>query len=263
MATIDNPSLCKNCEQTLVGKYCHFCGEKVVEEKDFYFKTLLKESVDGIFNLDSKVFKSFYYLIFKPGELTVNYVEGIRKPFMKPIQLFLLINVLFFLFLTQADILRIPAEYYFRNDNQTALNQMSEQVGISELELKHQYDSNTTNFSKAAIIVLIPFFALILLMVNYKKQIAFGKHMIFALHYFSFFLVFCVLLIVVSKLGNVVLQISIVAVNFLYLFFAIKKFYKNNMFFSALKAFSILVLFLTLILLYRQLISDVTFKLMP
>ena len=99
MSTNTTFQTCKTCSETLQGTYCHKCGEKVVEESDFHFKTLVKETFGGIFNFDSKIFKSFYYLLLKPGKLSVNYVEGVRIPFMKPIQLFLVINVFFFLLL--------------------------------------------------------------------------------------------------------------------------------------------------------------------
>ncbi len=262
MSTGITSNICKNCNQSLQGNYCHQCGEKVVEENDFHFKTLVSESIGGLFNLDSKVFKSFYFLLLKPGKLTSNYIEGIRKPFMKPIQLFLVINVLFFLLLTQADILRIPSKYYFANDKANVLNNVSRQSGITELDLRYKFDTNSANYSKAAVILLIPFFAVVLMVINYKRRLFFGKHIIFALHYFSFFLVFCVLLIVLDNLGNIALQIAIVVTNFVYLFFAIKAFYDDNILVSFIKALCTLILFITLILVYRQLISDITFKLL-
>jgi hypothetical protein len=262
MSTNTTSETCKTCSETLQGTYCHKCGEKVVEERDFHFKTLLKETFGGIFNFDSKIFKSFYYLLLKPGKLTVNYIEGIRTPFMKPIQLFLVINVFFFLLLTQADILRIPAEYYFVDNREIDLIEMSQQSGISEVELRHRFDTDSANYSKALVIILIPFFALILMLVNFQKRLFYGKHIIFALHYFSFFLVFCVLLIVINNLGNKILQLTIVGANFLYLFFAIRTFYRDKFWISAIKAFITLVLFLSLILTYREFISNLTFQLL-
>ena len=74
-----NNESCKNCSAQLVGKFCHNCGEKVVEKTDFSLKTLLHQFVDGVFNIDSKVYKTFIHLLFKPGILTIRYIEGIRK----------------------------------------------------------------------------------------------------------------------------------------------------------------------------------------
>lgn len=254
---------CKNCGEHLKGKFCHNCGEKIVEISDFSIKTMLGQILDGIFNIDSKVFKTFKYLLFKPGCLTKKYVEGIRQPLMRPIQLFLIINVLFFLFLTDADILRIPAQYFFNNNNEIELTEMSRQTGISEVDLKHQFDSNSTNYSKALVIVLIPFFAFILMFVNFKKRFFFGQHIIFSIHYFSFFLIFCVLLIGIQKFGNRIIQLVIVIFNFIYLYFAIKTFYRDKIWTALIKALITLVFFLSLILIYREFISNLTFKLLP
>lgn len=261
--SVTTSKICNNCSQPLLGSYCHHCGEKEVEESDFHFKTLVGESLGNLFNVDSKIFKSFYFLFLKPGRLTKYYVYGVRKSFMKPIQLFLVINVLFFLLLTQADILRIPSKYYFANDKSMSLTEMSQRTGISELDLMSKFDTNSANYSKALVIILIPFFALVLMLINFKKELFFGKHVIFAMHYFSFFLIFCVLLIVLNRFGNAVIQLAIVIINLLYLFFAIKAFYNDTKWVSALKALIALILFLSLILLYRQLISDLTFKLLP
>ena len=152
---------CKNCNQTLQGKYCHFCGEKIVENQDFSVKTIFREAVDGFTNVDSKFLKSFKYLLLKPGKLTALYVEGIRKPFMKPIQIFLIANLLFFFFLPKSDILRIPSAYYFSVDFRAdSLKAKSLETGISEQELMQLYDSKSATYSKALVFVIIPFFAL-------------------------------------------------------------------------------------------------------
>jgi hypothetical protein len=139
---------------------------------------------------------------------------------------------------------------------------MSQQTEISAVDLKRQFDTNSANYSKAAIIILIPFFAFILMLVNFQKRLFFGKHIIFALHYFSFFLIFCVLFIVIHKFGNRIIQFVIVGINLLYLFFAIKTFYRDKLWMSAFKAFITLVLFLSLILMYREFISNLTFQLL-
>lgn len=75
---------CINCKSKLEGPYCHQCGEKIVTEKDFTIKKLLKQTVDVFTHLDSKIFLTLKFLLLKPGKLSEDYVEGLRKPFMKP-----------------------------------------------------------------------------------------------------------------------------------------------------------------------------------
>ncbi len=256
---------CKNCNQTLQGKYCHFCGEKIVENQDFSVKTIFREAVDGFTNVDSKFLKSFKYLLLKPGKLTALYVEGIRKPFMKPIQIFLIANLLFFFFLPKSDILRIPSAYYFSVDFRAdSLKTKSLESGISEQELMQLYDSKSATYSKALVFVIIPFFALFFAIINIFKKYQFGKHIIFATHYFSFFLLFCVLLLLIPYVeGNaMVIQTAIVAVNFIYLLFALKSFYRDGWFISGIKALIGVAGCIFIALQYRGLVSDLSLLLL-
>jgi len=259
MNTNTNINICKNCNETFQDTYCHHCGEKIVEDEDFSIRTILQQTFDGFTNIDSKFLRSFKYLLFKPGRLTEAFVEGIRKPFMKPIQLFLIINVMFFFFLPNSDILRIPSKWYFNVEHRAKdLKEISGKNGISEQELMQSYDAKSLTYSKAAVIIIIPFEALLFALINFRKGYQFGKHAIFATHYFSFFLLFCITLRFVPFVdGNSkVIQTAIIGINFLYLFFGIKTFYKDSFLISGIKASIAVVGCISLALLYRDLISD-------
>lgn len=49
---------CKSCRASLNGKFCHECGEKIVESSDFTLKTLLKQAFDGVTTLIQKSSKA-------------------------------------------------------------------------------------------------------------------------------------------------------------------------------------------------------------
>jgi hypothetical protein len=257
-----NKRSCKNCNEPLNGKFCHNCGEKVVENTDFSLKTLLHQFVDGVFNVDSKVYKTFFNLLFKPGKLTTNYIEGIRKPFMKPIQVFLIANVLFFLLLTQADILRIPAKYYFNSGKSLNIETKIVETGYSETELVQSYDRISTNLSKSAVILIVPVLAFVFWILFYKVKFLFGMHLIFAMHYLSFFFLSCLLAVTVHKFGNRAVQAFIILANFIYLFFAIKQVYKSRHFIALFKVLVILLIFVGITALYREFISYLSYKIL-
>ena len=255
-------TICKNCGQTLQGTYCHQCGEKVVEPNDFSIKTLLGQFLDGIFNVDSKIFRTFKYLVLKPGQLTSKYVEGIRQPFMKPIQLFLVSNVLFFVLLTQADILRIPSAYYFNDYQPEKLRDAIEKTGQSELEIRQDYDKISADLSKAAVIILVPLLALILLILQVRAKKLFGMHLIFSMHYVSFFFLSFYLAILVHRFGNKPVQIFIILINLIYLILATREFYRNSWLMSILKASLFFVSLIGLTLAYRALVSYISYQLL-
>ena len=87
---------CKNCNQALnaVDNFCPNCGQKNIPKLDVKF--LLGELFQTIFNLDSKVFRSLKYLIFKPGYLSKEYVGGKRVSYLAPIRIYLVLSFLFF-----------------------------------------------------------------------------------------------------------------------------------------------------------------------
>ena len=64
--------------------------------KDLTLHQLLLEVFRTLTHLDSRLIRSLRYLLFRPGTLTVAYLEGPRKPYITPFQLFLTANILFF-----------------------------------------------------------------------------------------------------------------------------------------------------------------------
>jgi len=60
----------------------------------------ISETVDVIYNFDSKVWRSIFPLLFKPGELTNEYIAGRRVRYLPPFRLYLILSILFFLVAT-------------------------------------------------------------------------------------------------------------------------------------------------------------------
>lgn len=252
---------CKNCREALEGKFCHSCGEKVVEPNDFSLKTMAGQFVDGLFNIDSKGYQTFKNLLFKPGTLTSKYIAGVRKPFMKPIQVFFVTNVLFFLLLTQADILRIPAKYFFNSGRNLNIEAKMANSNLTALEVSQRYDNMSADLSKSLIILMVPILAMVLWFLYLKSHFLFGIHLIFAMHFLSFFFLCCLLAVPVSVFGNRSVQISIIGINFIYLYFAMHQVYQNPKLMTAIKSLILLFLFFALIVLYRTIISYISFYL--
>ena len=75
---------CKNCQTKLIGKFCSECGQKKYELSKV--RDLFSEFSDEFFNLDSRVFLTFKYLITKPGFLTKEYWEGKKSRYLLPLR---------------------------------------------------------------------------------------------------------------------------------------------------------------------------------
>ena len=87
---------CLNCGTELEGAYCHFCGQPDRRLKRF-FPALLKDLADDVLGLDSRVLRTLLPLVFLPGRLTQEYLDGKRSRFTPPMRLYLAASVIFFL----------------------------------------------------------------------------------------------------------------------------------------------------------------------
>lgn len=90
---------CLNCKTTLRGKYCHYCGqEKIDIHQDSFFHTL-PHFVGDFIHFDAQIFKTAIPLLFKPGFLVNEYLDGRRVRYFHPIRMYIFLSFLFF-FLT-------------------------------------------------------------------------------------------------------------------------------------------------------------------
>ena len=256
---------CKNCNTQFEGNFCNHCGEKVLKEGDFAIMKLLSQAFDTFTHIDSKLLKTIKLLLFYPGKLSKLYTEGIRVPYMKPFQIFVIINVLFFFLFANDDIFRVPSYYFFKEnyDGFKSLEKariISEAKGISLTEVAHLYDTASTNFAKGFLIFLIPIIALVGKLFNYKQKMEFGKHLIFSTHFFTFILSLFVLSSVFLSLSSSAVFIKTVLMIIglcvvMYYAVAQKTFYKNSPLFAALKGIAGTFLIAAIFSIYKMLIS--------
>ena len=105
------------------------------------------------------------------------------------------------------------------------------------------------NYVPISLFVLLPVFAFILMLMHSKKRI-FARHLVFSLYYFAFlFILFSIFTIIhfVVDLSNFVIPLILV-ISFVYLYFAILKFYKSRKRTSFIKAVIISMVFIILII---------------
>lgn len=78
---------CLNCGTPLVGPHCHSCGQRghVHRTLGAFFHDLLH----GVLHFEGKTWRTIPLLVWKPGQLTREYIDGKRASYVSPIALFL------------------------------------------------------------------------------------------------------------------------------------------------------------------------------
>lgn len=87
--------ICSNCEAELHGQYCASCGQRSRRRMITVWE-LVREASDLLTSLDSRLWRTLGLLMFRPGSLTRNYLEGRRARYVAPLRLFIAASVIFF-----------------------------------------------------------------------------------------------------------------------------------------------------------------------
>ena len=97
------PERCANCDAPLSGPYCSQCGQRH-EHAVHSFWHFVQEGFEDFTHTDSRLWRTLSALVFRPGFLTREFLQGRRARFLPPVRLYLVLSLAFFVtasFLTQ------------------------------------------------------------------------------------------------------------------------------------------------------------------
>lgn len=88
-------ALCLNCGTALQGPFCHYCGQP---DKNLmrFFPVLLREMLEDFVDFDSRFMRTIKPLLFRPGKLTRDYLDGRRFRYVPPMRLYIFSSLLLF-----------------------------------------------------------------------------------------------------------------------------------------------------------------------
>jgi hypothetical protein len=250
MSTGESPShICKSCGNIFHGKYCNLCGEKIIEPKERTFRAVISNVLIATTVVDNKFIKSLRPTITNPGFLSREYVDGRRVMYMRPLQMFFILNLIYFLF---------PVLQMFNsslNTQRTILPHariarmiVAEKIraeGLTLAGFELMYNETTTRLAKMLIVVFVVIASLPLSLIFVKRNRFFSDHVALAVELTSFNLAvnaigLTILLWLISlifhwlKLGwglylnDLTLTIIFVMTNLYFLFRASQTFYNQK-----------------------------------
>jgi hypothetical protein len=244
----DSVDFCANCNEQLLGPYCHRCGEQRVERNQLSLKRFAGNSIHELVDIEhSKIWKTFSALVFRPGFLTNEYLAGRRSRYLTPIKVCL---VVFALSLFLYSIYQPVAVYDLRTmieSDQTGTwgklvgdlagqKQIPRDVFIESVNEKWQVYISWFQITN------VIFFALLLQITYLFSGRYFVEHLIFSLHFLSFSFLSTVILwpayILVGvkpTTASLLLSLFITLIGIIYLFVALRRVYRQSMVMTLMK----------------------------
>jgi hypothetical protein len=276
-----SPPICPTCGNGASDKFCSACGEQMLREPDYSLRGLLGETLNVVTNLESNIFRSFWLLIRRPGLLTVEYFAGRRKHYLKPLQLFIFCNVIFFFFQAFAGFnsLRTPlmVHLYQMPHSQFARRKVSEVLksrNVTFDEYRASFDSTIETQAKTLVFLMIPMFAAGLTILYFRAREYVVKHIVFATHFFCFFLLWLSAMYLVARTAmqlasritgtsyrssDLVMTSILLSGSLIYLVLATRRTYLQSWLSTLLKSAAMIGVLMVVVQLYRFVLFFTTF----
>jgi hypothetical protein len=269
---------CPSCGRVRATAYCPSCGEQPLRPRDLSVRDLSSQALRQFSNLDARLARTFRALLVTPGALSAAHVEGRRRAFLGPLQVFVIANALFF---------AIQSSTHFNIFSTTLASHLHEQdwspiaqalvdrrlaaKGVTLAAFAPGFDHAAVLNAKALIILMALAFVLFLPVAFHGAHRRFGAHVVFALHLYAFMLLlYCLSLLfaeaqlraggtgLASPTVDLVLTLFNLAAGGVYLWVAIGAFYGARGIARALKAAGLSVAIVLIVLGYRFAIFLIT-----
>mgnify|MGYP000889175233 FL=1 len=225
------PHACLNCGEPFGDvrpRYCPACGQ----ETNVKPPTLLEfaQQFGGSYiAAEGALWRSLRLLLFKPGEITREYLAGRRRRYVLPLRLYLTISVLVLLALRVAGSSDVKIDFEGRGrdpDKSLNLTLLGGRAGLKEgvfyceglppglcHRLQARMDLDAKGLAReaaassqrfvsnlgAAMFVLLPLFAALLKLLYWPRHMRYTEHLVFALHLHAFW--FLALGLLITQVG--------------------------------------------------------------
>ena len=281
-AEVNDAAACPNCGAEVGGRFCSNCGERQIADVDYSLRHFLGEAFNILTSVESNLFRSFATLIVRPGKLTAEYFRGRRKSYLKPLQLFVFCNVIFFFVQSYAGFNSLTTPLYvhlnmlpYSAQARAMVEDELQERKISYNEYRPRFDAAIGGQAKTLVIVLVPIFALPLLVLYWRRGHYYVEHLVFSTHFFAFFL----LLLPALHIVTFILRRGLNAVGVrlfllehdtpltmmmlffcgVYLWFALRRAYGQGNVMTTIKCLAVVACIMSVIQLYMFILFFTTF----
>lgn len=213
----EGPPRCAACDGPVRGPYCHACGERRPRPEDESLGHFLREQFHEVTSADGRMWRSFKAL-FVPGKLTEEYFAGRRGRYLRPVRLFLVLNVLFFIWAGWLEVRGLVGEATLYRSVGNFARRMAEATaaaGVSNEAFDAAFSQRARTLAPTFIAVFVPALTCVLALVLAPARRSLVRHAVFATHSVAALMVMLVAASTVLALPLLVVEVlqGVIAYN--------------------------------------------------
>ena len=270
--------ICKSCGNTFHGTYCNLCGEQVIEPKDRKLGPVMGKVLIATTISDNKFLRGLKLMVTDPGFLSREYVDGRRVNYMRPLQMFFILNLVYFLFpILQLFNSTLQTQMYVLPHARIAREVVAHKIakeGMSVQGFELMYNDKTTSLAKMLVVVFVVLGSAPLSLIFAKRNRYFSDHLALSIELTSYNIAvnaigLTLLFGILSKilhwshtsgayLNDVTLTIIFIMTNMYFIFRAARTFYNQKGKRLVLKAIAGIVGLFLALEVYRFLLFFIT-----
>jgi hypothetical protein len=176
-------------------RYCPHCGEKRVGRDDHTLRRFTEHLFEAFTNADGKIFLTLRFLLTRPGRLTADYLRGRRRPYIPPLQLFLISNLIFFMLhpLIGSNTLttELNSQLQYTWHQAIARSLVAPRLaarGLTTEAYAAIFDPAAVTQAKSLVILVVPIFSLAVVALYWRHRRHYAGHLVFSLHFCAMWL---------------------------------------------------------------------------
>ncbi|MDQ6718788.1 MAG: DUF3667 domain-containing protein, partial [Gemmatimonadota bacterium] len=175
----------------MTGSFCSQCGEKKFEKADYSLRPVIEEAVGEFIHFDGRLLRTVKTLVRKPGELARAYFHGGRSRYTRPLTLFVMINLVFFIIQPHTSLLGYGYSNYTNVRNSGGQRHI--ELIRAKLARTHEpaaeyagrFNTVLQDQKKSVLLFSVPFLAVAMLLLFAGSGRTYAEHLVFAVHVYT------------------------------------------------------------------------------
>lgn len=253
---MDNSTICINCEQSTLGKFCSHCGQKQGVAR-LTWSSVFVELQKRLFGFDNNYLRTVKDLTIRPHVVIDSVIEGNRIRYVGPVGYYFVMITVYILLMSliNVDMSEIMG---------TVGNSINSGATESQIALQNKINGFIVDNFRLLAFLMMPFFILGVWLVFKNKGYNFLETSVITFYGQAHPIWASIILVIVYKLTGYSSSLLLMSsITYLYLLVVITAFYKGNKVWNFIKALISIVLSFIFLMLSIFLVTILITALAP